>query len=295
MLHLAHGTPDFALPGREPAVRWNALLGETDLAAYEAVVVVSAHAASKDRVAILAGGAASPPLLHDYRGFDPTLADLGLETPAAPEELRATLLTELGGLGLPVRDAPGLPLDHGVWVPLLGTFGPRLPVPVFSLGLPLHFPLERVREWGVRLAALPLRLLWIASGGIVHNLSALAWDEPHGPPYGWAHDFWTAVEEHLAAGQAEPLLHPWELPGGSLAVPTREHYAPFVLAGGLAGRPLVPLASGFAYRSLSLEVLAGGGLETTLRPPSAPRAHPERRPPLSPPSPHVDHPQRSHP
>ena len=273
VLHLAHGTPDFALPGGEPAARWRTLLGRLNLGRYEAVVVVSAHAAEKAR-AVLAGGMASPPLLHDYRGFNPTLTDLHLETPAAAEELRHRLLAGLGVLGLPVADEPTRPLDHGVWVPLLGAFGSRLPVPVFSLGLPLHDPLGRVRKWGEELGSLPLRVLWISSGGIVHNLSALAWDEPEGTPYGWARDFWEAVETHTAKNALEPLLDPWTLPGGSLAVPTREHYAPFILASGLAGRPLVPLAGGFAYRSLSLEVLAGARLARELRPQAAPSPHP---------------------
>jgi 4,5-DOPA dioxygenase extradiol len=260
VLHLAHGTPDFALPDRTASRRWREVLEDVDPQAYEAVVVISAHGSVKGHFAVLAGGVSSPPLLHDYRGFDPALAESALDVPAASEDLRTRVLTGLGGLGLSVRDSPDRPLDHGVWVPLLGGFGTRLSVPVFSLGLPLEAPLERVREWGVRLASLPLRILWITSGGIVHNLAALAWDEPEGPPYGWARDFWTAVEQHLSAEGIEPLLDPWKLPGGSLAVPTREHYAPFVVALGLAGRAPLPRATGFAYRSLSLEVLVGGGL-----------------------------------
>jgi 4,5-DOPA dioxygenase extradiol len=292
VLHLAHGTPDFALPEREEAKRWRRTLAGADPASYDAVVVVSAHASAPARNARLSGGVASPPLLHDYRGFDPALASLRLDVPEARPELRDPILAELGALGLAVRDAPEAALDHGVWVPLTGIFGPRLPVPVFSLGLPLHAPLGRVREWGQRLAALPLRLLWITSGGVVHNLSALAWNEPEGPPYGWARDFWEAVAGHLAEGHDEPLLEPWKLPGGSLAVPTPEHYAPFVFATGLTDRPLLPLATGFAYRGLSLEVLAGGGLESLLRPTVAhpDRPHAGRTAPADPPTHNPDPP-----
>lgn len=274
VVHLAHGTPDFALPGRSEGARWRAALAGIDPDSARALVVVSAHAASP-RGLVLAGGSADPPLLHDYRGFDPSLSTLALSAPAAAPDLREEILSALAGLGIPVRDEPRTPLDHGVWVPLIGALGPRLSCPVFALGLPLHLPLERIREGGERLAPLLPGVVWITSGGVVHNLAALDWSSPDGPPFGWARDFWESVSEHLGAGNPEPLLRPWELPGGSLAVPTREHYAPFVFATGLAApdRPLAPRAMGFAYRSLSLEVLADRPLPPGA---AAPLLHPPR-------------------
>lgn len=255
VLHVAHGIPDFALAERPGSPPWRRFLEGIDLEAYEALIVISAHGTSRQR-AVLKSGRDEPRLLHDYRGFDRRLSDLSLVVPAAKTALRHRLLDELRILDLPIEDAPDAGLDHGVWVPIIGGFGSHPRCPLFALDLPLQVPLARLKEWGENLAELTPRILWLTSGGIVHNLAALSWDDPQGPPYDWAREFWNRVEALAQRGDFEPLLRPWELPGGALSVPTREHYAPFILATGLAKGPLLTLAEGFAYRCLSLELLA---------------------------------------
>ncbi|MDD1651620.1 MAG: hypothetical protein LUO86_01120 [Methanomicrobiales archaeon] len=88
---------------------------------------------------------------------------------------------------------------------------------------------------GQRLA--PLRdegVLIVGSGNLVHNLHAYAWGRERVKPYDWALRFEDMVRSLLQQGENEPLISYGTLgPDALLAVPTPDHYLPFLYVEGL--------------------------------------------------------------
>ena len=111
-------------------------------------------------------------------------------------------------------------------------------------------------------ALAPLRasgILLLGSGGIVHNLRRLSWDDPNGAPEPWAQGFDGWVEERLAVLDVAALAAYRDgAPHATLAVPSSEHFDPifFVLGSRGAGDRAETLYEGFRYGSLSLRSFA---------------------------------------
>ncbi len=250
VLFISHGSPLYAVEDN-PIVRFWRTLGSQMPASLEAVIVISAHGQGR---ATLRGGGRDSGLAFDFSGFPQTCYEVGWAPPAGYER-HAQIVTDLESVGLRVDPDPEGLLDHGVWVPLQAMW-PKPVLPVFSLVLPEDPDFGHWWQWGERLASLINRpYLWIASGGIVHNLMRLDWNRRFGAGSDWAESFADWVTKRLADGDRDAITHPAQGPGGAWAVPTPEHYAPLVLAAALtAPARLVPLYQGFDYGSLALHV-----------------------------------------
>ena len=245
-LFVAHGSPMLGLEGG-PWGEAMTTLGRS-LPPLRGILVCSAHWET-------AGGfrvtSADPPgILHDFGGFPEPLYAQEYPAPGAPE-LAGEVARLLSVVGQNVALDGRRPLDHGVWVPLRYLV-PRANIPVVQLSLP------RAREPEVLLAAgralAPLRyrgVLLLGSGGIVHNLSRLDWDDQSGPePWASAFDGW--VRDRLNAGETEALSHWHQAPGAAASVPTSEHLDPlFLLLGATAGPPTA-VFQGWQLGNLSL-------------------------------------------
>ncbi len=103
-------------------------------------------------------------------------------------------------------------------------------------------------------------MLLLGSGGLVHNLRLLEWEERGAPPPGWAVEFETWVRGGLAAGDTEALLGYREgAPNAARAHPTTEHFDPLFFALGAAnGDPVSSVYEGFEMGGLSLGCLTFG-------------------------------------
>lgn len=254
VLFLSHGPPTYALE-QNPTTRHWARLPERLPAPPKAILCISAH--WDTRAPQIAGGAAHPPIQHDFYGFPPELYHVTWSPKGSGDW--AERIADVCGDGGPdtVLVDPSRPLDHGVWVPLRAAWA-RPPVPVLQLSLctgkggPWHLDLGR------RLA--PLReegILIVASGGIVHNLSRLAPGTPDGTAAPWARRFVDAFEAALAKADEALLTDPWRLPHGREAHPTLEHYDPMLVALGAAGEePLVPIHRAWTQATLALHSYA---------------------------------------
>lgn len=224
LLFLSHGSPNVALEGNAftRAVR---AFGET-LAGARAAVVVSAHWQTRGRTHVNA--VAQPPTIYDFGGFSPELYRIRYEAPGHPE-LARRIATLLGGA--PLEERRGW--DHGLWVPLLHLL-PAATIPIVELSQPVPATPHDLLQLGRALA--PLRdegVVLIGSGGIVHNLSRISFDNVDGPPEAWAKSFddWVAarLEAKEFAALAEYRVH---APNAAAAVPTPEHFDPvFFVAG----------------------------------------------------------------
>jgi 4,5-DOPA dioxygenase extradiol len=212
------------------------------------ILVCSAHweAAGAFRLS----SAEVPGVMHDFGGFPEALYTLDYPAPGSPS-LAAEAADLLRAAGLEAELDGQRPLDHGAWVPLR-YLAPKADVPVVQLSLPRPRTPEQLLAAGRALA--PLRasgVLILGSGGIVHNLRRLDWQDGSGPRP-WALAFQDWVRQRLAAGDAVGLAEWRKAPGAAEAVPTSEHLDPLFVARGAAQSVPEPVFEGWQLGSLSL-------------------------------------------
>lgn len=220
------------------------------------VVIVSAHWEARGPVRVT--GADRPSLIYDFSGFPPELSNLRYPSPGDPS-LASDIVKRLSASGIEASVDPRRGLDHGAWVPMRHAF-PEASVPVLEVSLPIpRTPRELVR---VGEALGPLRdngVLLIGSGGVVHNLRRLSWDDKGASPEPWAEAFDRWVGDRVRAIDLAGLEeYRTRAPHAADAVPTTEHFDPiFVVMGASApGDSCTPIFEGFHYGTLSMRSFA---------------------------------------
>jgi 4,5-DOPA dioxygenase extradiol len=243
---IGHGAPTNALELNRYTATWRAL-GEA-VPRPRAILMVSAHWYI-DATAVTA--MERPPTIHDFYGFPQELFDVRYPAPGLPD-----LVDEVADAVKPMwvgadRDSWGL--DHGSWVVLVHAF-PDASIPVVQLSINGTKDLDYHFELGRRLA--PLRehgVMVIGSGNIVHNLSAGNLSMLN-EGYEWTKRFDDAARDLVLsdpAGVAGLKSHS----DYRKAVPTPDHFLPFVQFAGLAAGssdPVNVLVDGYFAGSISM-------------------------------------------
>jgi 4,5-DOPA dioxygenase extradiol len=255
VLFVSHGAPSVALEDT-PYTRSLSDFGRRHRPT--AVVVVSAH--WEERQPVRVGSGASHGTLHDFSGFPEPLYTLRYPAPGDPG-LAAEIVERLDAAGVPASPDPVRPLDHGAWVPLRFLY-PRADVPVVSVSLPRPRAPRSVSAIGSALAGLRDRgVLLLGSGGAVHNLSRIAFDDRDAAPQAWAKEFDRWLAGRLEDRDLESLLS-WATvaPHPELAHPTSEHLDPvfFVAGAAAASDRAQTIHEGFDYGNLSMRTVALG-------------------------------------
>jgi 4,5-DOPA dioxygenase extradiol len=119
-------------------------------------------------------------------------------------------------------------LDHGAWSVLIQMY-PEKDIPVFQVSLDMRRDNTFFLELGKKLSVLREQgVLILCSGNVVHNLRQVQWSGGVLPE---ASAFQSAVVKALQERDIGSLLH-YEKYGdvAMFAVPTREHYLPFLVA-----------------------------------------------------------------
>jgi len=192
----------------------------------EAILMVSAHWEQRP---LTLGATRTVPLVYDFYGFPERYYQTEYPAPGAPD-LAARVRGLLSQAGVPVADEPERGLDHGAYVPLVPMY-PEADVPVLQISMPGLDP-EVLFRLGVALA--PLRdegVLVFGSGFLTHNMGYAF--RPGTPA--WARDFdaWAAdALEHLDVDALVDFRR--RAPAAETALPTWEHYAPVLVAVGVA-------------------------------------------------------------
>jgi 4,5-DOPA dioxygenase extradiol len=221
----------------------------------KAIVAISAHWGSGTTISITATERNST--IHDFGGFPAALYELTYNAPGSPE--LATRIAEPlreGGWDAAITHDRGL--DHGVWIPLRLMY-PAADVPVVALSIPLQLSPEDLCKIGEALT--PLRregVLILGSGGIVHNLRLLHFDDIHHRVEPWAEEFDTWFSNAVQQNNLHDLLDfANAAPHARLAVPTFEHFAPVfpVLGAGGAGA-VSTIYEGFEHGNISMRSFA---------------------------------------
>lgn len=252
-LFVSHGAPTTAL---EDSAFTRALgaLGRR-LGALRGVVILSAHAEAPGPVRV--GSATRYETVHDFGGFPPALHALRYDAPGDPA-LADEVLALLRAAGVDAALDPSGRLDHGAWVPLRH-LRPDATTPVVTLSLPTRRAPQDVLALGRALAPLRARgVLLVGSGGLVHDLRTLAWDEPDAPVAPWAAAFDRWVAERVAAGDEAALLDSRARPDARRAAPTTEHFDPvfFVLGARRAEDRVETLHDELRHSTLSMRTFA---------------------------------------
>jgi 4,5-DOPA dioxygenase extradiol len=228
-IYLSHGAPPLAdhptWPGELAA--WSSALPRP-----AAILIISAH---WEQAPLALGATRTVPLVYDFWGFPERYYQVTYPAPGAPE-LAGKVRKLLHAAGTPVADLPSRGLDHGAFVPLVEMY-PDADVPVLQISLPTLDP-RALAGIGRKLA--PLRdegVLIVGSGFFTHNLRAITPDQAPVPAVMAEFDDWG--RQALAAGDLDALLDfERKAPGGRLAHPRTEHFAPLFVTLGAAADEL---------------------------------------------------------
>ena len=249
-LFIAHGSPMNAIEDNA-FTRELAKIGERlRQNPPKSILVCSAHWPSRGQT--LFSSAERPPTLCDFFGFPPELGACRYPAPGSPS--LAAAAAGLAGGALAERG-----FDHGAWAPLMRLF-PQADIPAVSMSLDLQATPAEIFETGRRLAPLLASgTLFIASGNVSHNLSALDWrnagPEPSEP---WAMQLHQAALAAALDGAVPALADYRSLPGSAQGIPApADHYLPLLAACGAGlGKKASVLYDGFELGTLSLLSLA---------------------------------------
>jgi 4,5-DOPA dioxygenase extradiol len=254
VVFVSHGAPSVALERNEYTEALGALGARNP--APRAILVVSAHWEWPGPARV--NSAARPSVIHDFSGFPPEMYALSYPAPGAPE-FADEALDLLASAGLHAVPETARGWDHGLWVPLRLMY-PEASVPVVEVSLPIPRSPDRLLRMGRCLA--PLRdqgVLLMGSGGVVHNLRRLHWDDGPAPAAPWALQFDNWVAERVEARAYDEILRYREkAPNAEEAVPTTEHFDPLFFALGAARDDDRPrwIHSSFRFGTLSMRTLA---------------------------------------
>jgi 4,5-DOPA dioxygenase extradiol len=210
------------------------------------------------------GVQARPKTIHDFGGFPKPLFDMQYPAPGSPEFAREALALVRRTHAQPSEDWG---LDHGTWCVLHHLY-PAADIPVFQVSIDYDQPAAFHHAVGRELAALRDKgVLIIGSGNVVHNLRATDRVEGFSAKASrpWAQAFDDAVKRALAARDDMRLVDLARLAGdaASMAVPTPDHYFPFLYALGASdslGEPATSLFEGFQAGTLSMRCVQFGAV-----------------------------------
>lgn len=223
-IFVGHGSPMNVIEENNPFNQKFAEITRT-FTKPKAILCISAHWYSKE-LEVQSG--ANPKMIYDFYGFPPQLSRVQYPASGNPR-----LAAQIQQLLAPeeVRLNPDRGYDHGAWAVLKHLY-PEADIPVIQLSLDRtkpaswHFALAQklksLREQGV---------LILASGNIVHNLSALSYEHINrlDAGYDWAYEFRDQINRAIAGNNIELLTHIERLGWPAmLSVPTPEHYLPLL-------------------------------------------------------------------
>jgi 4,5-DOPA dioxygenase extradiol len=252
-LFLSHGAPTLALANNAYTHTWAELA--VVLGRPRAILLVSAH---WDTPFPAVSEARRLETIHDFSGFPEALYRVRYEPPGDPVLAHRVeeLLSQIGQR--PAID-PERGIDHGGWVPLRWMY-PDADIPVVPLSVQSELGARHHLELGRALA--PLRdeeVLILASGGIVHNLGELDWEERPAVPSGWAAEFNEWMAARAGEGDLEALAdYRKHAPHATRAHPEEDHLVPFFVALGAGGSPARRMNLGFDMGSLGMDCYAFG-------------------------------------
>lgn len=214
------------------------------------IIVFSAH--WEEPVQAVSGVAGTYDTIYDFGGFQPELYQMKYPAPgdvALSKEIRRLFNNQEIASVVDVKRG----LDHGAWA-VLKLIYPDADIPVVALSVNRHLSNEQQYNIGKALHELRQQgILIMGSGGTVHNLRQVKWNQPGVDSWAEKFDHW--LEEKLTGWDTEAMFRYEEMaPHARQAVPTNEHFIPLLLAMGAAddAKQAKLLHRSYQYGNLSL-------------------------------------------
>ncbi len=224
VLFIGHGSPMNILEKNAYTDALKTLAASLPLP--KAILVVSAHWVTPG---LKVTASPAPRQIYDFYGFPDELYKVEYAPPGDPA-LASRAAGLLAAAGFPCKEDPGRGIDHAAWAVLVHMY-PEARIPVLELSLDYKAHPSSLFDLGAGLAALRDEgVLIMGSGNIVHNLYKIEYDT-NAKPYPWTLQFNELVKAAVASGDREKLAA-FALPidESREAVPTPEHYLPFLAA-----------------------------------------------------------------
>jgi 4,5-DOPA dioxygenase extradiol len=223
-LFVGHGNPMNAISENEYTSGWRQTAESLPMP--RAVLCISAHWETNGTMVT---AMEKPRTIHDFGGFPRRLHEVEYPAPGDPVLARETAEIIHNA---PVQLDHEWGLDHGTWSVLRHLF-PQANIPVLQLSLDFHKPPQQHYELGNELAALRKKgVLIVGSGNVVHNLRMVDWNMRSG--FDWALSANDRMKKLVEEHDHRQLVNYGALGNDvRLAVPTPEHYLPFLYILGL--------------------------------------------------------------
>lgn len=220
VLFVGHGSPMNAIEKTAYSDEWKNIAHT--IPRPQAIVSISAHWETSGTVV---STAPVQETIYDFYGFPEELYTA--DYTVAGDPVRAGEVIKLLS-GFDVLEDSHRGLDHGAWSVLIQMY-PEKDIPVFQVSLDQRQDNAFFVELGKKLSVLREQgVLILCSGNVVHNLRQVQWS---GTVLPQAETFQAIVVKALRERDIDSLLH-YEKHGEAsmFAVPTREHYLPFLVA-----------------------------------------------------------------
>jgi 4,5-DOPA dioxygenase extradiol len=221
-----------------------------------AIVAISAHWGTGQTVSVTNSDRHTA--IHDFGGFPASLYELTYNAPGDPE-LASHIVGLLHNGGLEATTTTNRGLDHGTWSPLRLMY-PRADIPVVAISVPLQLKPEELLKVGQALASLREQgVLILGSGGIVHNLRLVRFEDKDSPAERWAVEFDRWFRDAVERKDLDAIFNYQNAaPHADLAVPTFEHFAPMfvVLGAASSGSKVSTIYEGFEHGNISMRSFA---------------------------------------
>jgi 4,5-DOPA dioxygenase extradiol len=193
----------------------------------KAILVVSAHWLT--RGTIITSGE-HPEQIYDFYGFPNNLYKFKYRAPGSQEI--AGMVADIVGSSIIISDSHR-GIDHAAWSFLKHIF-PEQMIPVLELSLDIEKEPFYHYELGNKLASLRNNgIMVIGSGNIIHNLSALDFND-NAAPYEWAEEFDKVLKSALENSDINSLIdyqHFGKI--AAKAIPFNDHYLPMLYTLGM--------------------------------------------------------------
>ncbi len=242
ILFIGHGAPNIILQNDPVLALWKEQV--SNVLTPTAILVISSHWETHK---ITIGGNTEQKTIHDFSGFEKRLHQFQYRAPSACQ-----LAQSIGEkLCIDIDHKRGL--DHGSWVPLSVMY-PDENIPVVQLSVSPNLSLAEHYQLGAKLSYLREQgILIIASGVIVHNLSLLNWQDKYAPPQPWAAAFFNDFNKAVMGKEFAVLTNPYRFIDAVKALPSIEHYLPFLIAlGASENSTITSFANYWRFSNLSM-------------------------------------------
>lgn len=232
LLFVGHGSPMNALENNEFTQAWQEVGRELPLP--RAIVCISAHWETRGTYVT---ARKQNQTINDFYGFSRELYEMQYPALGSPD-IAKMLAETVRSVSIGYDHQWGL--DHGAWVVFKHMY-PYADIPVIQISIDHYKDPQWHCDLAKELSFLRKKgVLVVGSGNIIHNLRMIRFNgEDFNAEYGydWAYEINDIFNKKIEAQDIQSLVHYKSLHKDiNLAIPTLEHYIPFVYIMGMIGK-----------------------------------------------------------